>query len=270
MGRLLDLLFPVGDPQRKRRTSELIELGLRALRDARDARAVTTGGATLVPSRLELRLAQIRFDELTEIGATRDVEYYFNDELMKDLKARRMRTFGDQPVYITVGIDRALQANELQAVVLSPAQAEPERMPAGTSEVFDRTTVMGHDGVPLAPAAPRPVLRCRLVVRSANGVREVPLEGTHWILGRRGASGRPAPQGYTKVDLDLPPTVSREQARVDLVGGDRLRIERIGKAPMHLGAEAIGEGENRLALLGAAFTIEDCELMIVADAAQRG
>lgn len=263
MRRLIDTLFPAGDPQRKKKTSELVALGLRALRDARDARAVATGNATLVPSRLELRMSQGRYDELMEIGATRDVEYYFNDEMMKDLAGGRMRTFGEHPVFVTIAADASLQPNEIYAAVLSPAREEDRPAVGSGAEPYDRTGVLGDEEELPAPPPPRRTGYRLLLRGSANA--SVRLEGGRWILGRRGASGRLLPHGYVKVDLDLAPHVSREQARVDLIGGDRLRIERVGKAPMRLASgETIAEGESRLVPIGTPFYIDDCELLVTA------
>jgi hypothetical protein len=258
----LDTILPKGDARKP--TSELIERGLEALRAARDERGLTVGPSTLVPSRLELRLPLMRYDELAEMGAVRDVEYYFNDEMMKDLAVGKLRTFGDHPVFVTIAADSSLQPNEIYAAVLSPeggAYAEP----AVAQSLHDRTGVLGGEGGVSAAASPQEPLRARLrlIVRGAGGGSERTLDGTRWIIGRQGSSGRQLPEGYRKVDLDLPATVSREQARVDLIGGDRLRIERIGKAPMTVhGGERIGEGENRLVPVGAPFTIEDREIVI--------
>jgi hypothetical protein len=264
---LLDTLFPVGEAKKK--TSEMIERGLEALRAVRDARGFVTGNTRLVPSRLELRLAQARYDELAEMGAVRDIEYYFNDELMKDMTAAKMKTFGDHPVYVTIAADTALQTNEIYAAVLTPENDDAMPAPAGhTSEVFDRTSVLGEESIAAAGPhhdAPAAAPTLRLVVSEAGRVREVPLEGRRWIIGRRGTSGRDLAEGYRKVDVDLPTTVSREQVRLDLIGGDRLRIERIGKAPVLLhGGEELRAGENRLLPLGGTFVIDTVTLSVVA------
>jgi hypothetical protein len=265
---ILDTLFPAGDGKKK--TSEMIERGLEALRAARDARAFVTGKTTLVPSRLELKLPQARYDELAEMGAVRDIEYYFNDELLKDLTAGKMKTFGDNPVYITIGVDTSLQPNEIYAAVLTPENDDAVPVvPGRQAEVFDRTSVLGEEAI--APAAGQlhpqssaaPTLH--LVISEGGRIREMPLEGRRWIIGRRGTSGRELAEGYRKVDVDFPTTVSREQVRLDLIGGDRLRIERIGKAPVRLTTgEEIHPGENRLLPFGGQFLIEEMTLSIVA------
>ncbi len=258
---LLDTILPKGDARKT--TSELIERGLDALRSARDERGLAVGANTLVPSRLELRLPQMRYDELAEMGAVRDVEYYFNDQLMKDLGAEKLRTFGDHPVYITIAADSSLQPNEIYAAVLSPEGGVYEA-PRGAPAPYDRTSVLGEESVPVAPLRSEGQSRgaLRLIIRGAGGGERM-LEGTRWIIGRQGSSGRPLPEGYRKVDLDLPATVSREQVRIDMIGGDRMRIERIGKAPLRIsGGEELREGENRLLAVGAPFSIGDQELVI--------
>ncbi|MDB5033148.1 MAG: hypothetical protein JWQ98_389 [Chlorobi bacterium] len=255
---LLDTLFPRGDAKKK--TSEMIDRGLDALRAARDERALSAGAATLVPSRLELRLPQIRYDELAEMGAVRDIEYFFNDELMKDLSSDRLRTFGDHPVYITIAADTSLQPNEIYAAILRPDDGKEEEydIPAGRHAAPDRTSVLGE-----APPAAPSVGLLRIIVKGNGKVRERVLEGRRWIIGRQGSSGRTLPEGFIKVDLDLPPTVSREQARIDLIADDRMRVERIGKAPMLLGGgESLPEGESRLLPVGATFSIDDHQITI--------
>ncbi len=258
---LIDMLFPAGEARKK--TSELIELGLRALRDARDERAVIAGAETLVPSRFELRLSQGRYDELAEMGGVRDIAIYFNDELMKEMRGRRMRTFGDHPLYVTIAADPLLQPNEIYAAVLTPVQEhEPDLLPPDPA-YHDRTSVLGAE-MPAAPAAPAPRPQLRLVVRAGAPAADIGLEGTRWVIGRRGASGQPLREGYRKIDLDLPATVSREQVLLELIGGDRLRIERVGKAAVRLmGGDTLAEGESRLLPLGASFTIEQCEIAVV-------
>ncbi|MEP7217401.1 MAG: hypothetical protein ABI876_00710 [Bacteroidota bacterium] len=260
---LLDTLFPKGDAKKK--TSEMIDRGLDALRAARDERALSAGAATLVPSRLELRLPQIRYDELAEMGAVRDIEYFFNDELMKDLASDRLRTFGDHPVYITIAADTSLQPNEIYAAILRPDDGKEEQdFSAGRHAAPDRTSVLGEE--PPVSRNPPPASSAgllRIIVKGNGKVRERPLEGRRWIIGRQGSSGRTLPDGFLKVDLDLPPTVSREQARIDLIADDRMRVERIGKAPMLLGGgELLPEGESRLLPVGATFTIDDHQITI--------
>lgn len=269
---LLDLLFPAGEG--KKRTSELIQRGLEALRLMRDERGLETGGITRVPSRMELRLAQVRFDELAEMGAVRDIEIYFNDELMKDLKGRKMRTFGDHPIYVTIAADSTLQPNEIYVAVLPPEEEPVDRVPGavahrGSAEPYDRTSVLGEEqtSVPRHPGMPpphEPKTTYSLVIREEGRSHQIRLEGKRWIIGRHGSSGQGLPEGYRKIDLDLPATVSREQVRVDLIGGDRLRVERIGKAPVTLqNNEELDAGDNRLLPLGTPFYIEKCELKVV-------
>ena len=271
---ILDALFPSWDGRKK--TSEVIERGLEALRAARDARGVMTGKTLLVPSRLELRLPQARYDELAEMGAVRDIEYYFNDEMMRDLTGSRMKTFGDHPVYITIAADTSLQPNEIYATVLTPETEDAIPVAAGSAgEIFDRTSVLGeeaiapgsfqHQAAAVPASGPTPAPMLRLVINEGGSSREMMMEGRRWIIGRRGTSGQALADGYRKIDLDLPTTVSREQVRLDLIGGDRLRIERIGKAPVRLsGGEDLQPGENRLLPLGAQFFIEEIVFAVIA------
>lgn len=256
-------MFPSGDGPKK--TSELIERGLEALRVARDERALCVGAVTLLPSRLDLRLPQARYDELAEVGAVRDVEYFLNDEMMRDLAGAGVRTFGDHPVYITLSADSSLQPNEIYAAVLSPGTGEQEpAMAPGGRISRDRTTVLGEGGF----SEPTPVREqgrsgYRLTFRQDGRGQELHLDGRRWIIGRRGSSGRPLPDGFQKVDLDFPPTVSREQVRIEMIADDRMQIERIGKAQVLLhGMEELQEGAMRLIPLGARFQIGDCELII--------
>lgn len=260
---IFDVIFPSGETKKK--TSELIERGLEALRGARDERALSVGAATLVPSRLELRLPQIRYDELAEVGAVRDVEHFLNDELLRDLAAHSLRTFGDRPVYITITSDTSLQPNEMYAVVLSPESGLPEPGNAAQSAPpYDRTSVLGEEGIPQpVAAAPDMPQGYRLVVRAEGKLRELHLSGSRWIIGRRGSSGRPLPEGYSKVDLDLPPTVSREQIRIEMIAADRMVIQKIGQAPVLIhGSEELREGEQRLVSIGSIFHIGECELRL--------
>src|SRR5687768_3074375 len=114
--RWLDKFFPSDDGGH--RTNALVEQGLHALRLARDERAFTMGDVTRVPSRMELRISPERFDELKAMDAARDLEFFFNDELMRDLQAEGMRTFGDHAIHITVAADPDLGPDELYAEVL--------------------------------------------------------------------------------------------------------------------------------------------------------
>ena len=77
---LLDKIFPTDDGRQK--TNELVERGLQALRSARDEQSFTMGDVTRVPSRLELRLPQERFDALKAMEAARDLQFFFTDELI--------------------------------------------------------------------------------------------------------------------------------------------------------------------------------------------
>lgn len=260
--RMLDLLFPVGE--RREGTSELIERALEALRGARDERAIVTGKQRLVPSRIELRLAPERYNELAEVAGVRDVAFHLNDEMMKDLRADGLRTFGDHPVHITIAPDSSLGPNELYAVVLVPEGTDD--LPVGGASVPDRTMMLGDEpvasmasGAPSA-AAPR---RLRLVVRQGGAaIGTVTLDGRRWIIGRRGSSGSPLAAGYTKIDLDLPPTVSREQLKIDMIDAERLRVQSVGQGRVSIAGEKLSHDEQRLVAVGMAIQVEEFEIVI--------
>lgn len=257
--RFFDLLFPSGEPAVER--SQLIERGLEALRRARDTRAIVMGTSKRVPGRLELRMPQALFDELALVGGVRDVEFFLNDELMKDLRVDGMKTFGDVPVHVTVAVDASLAPNEILACVISA----DEDAHSAIDSMEERTMVLGVDD-----AAPRPVVdhiapRHRLVIRQRGRlVADILLEGRHWIVGRRGTGGRPVPDGCRKIDVDFEPTVSREQLRLDMIDVDRFRIQRIGQGSVMFGeGDTLANEENRLVAVGLPFMIENYEVAIV-------
>lgn len=261
----LEMFFPSGD--KRNSTSALVEHGLAALRQARDERSFTMGEVRRVPSRLELRVPRERFDELREMDALRDLSYYFNDELMKDLASEEMRTFGDHSVRVTIAADDTLQPDEIYGLVLAPEVAGGGSHAASAPVAQrDSTRVLGEGEEPRTMALEQEIERepsFHLVVIGGGDLRqERRLEGSRWIIGRRGGSGRPVAEGYRKVDLDLRETISREQVRVE-VQGDRLVIQRIGKAPVALSAsDQLAEGEQKGVPLGDPFYIEDFELTI--------
>lgn len=271
--RWLDKFFPADDGGQ--RTNVLVEQGLQALRLARDERAFTMGDVTRVPSRLELRISPERHEELKAMDAGRDLEFFFNDELMRDLAAEGMRTFGDHAVHVTVAADPDLGADEIYAEVLAPDAGTPKSAPrggnvprsAGPPPGEDATRVMGAPdqgpstvAIPSAAAPALPALRVR--VKGPGGIDlNEPLEGRHWIIGRRGTSGKPIPAGYRKLDLDVRETVSREQVKLDIMD-DRLQIERLGKGIVRVGDDELREGERRIIPLGAPFRIDEYEVAI--------
>lgn len=272
LGTWLEKLFPSGD-ERRTSTSALVERGLEALRQARDERAFSMGDMMRVPSRLELRIPRERFDELREMDALRDLEFYFNDELMKDLSAGDMRTFGDHAVRVSIASDETLQADEIYGMVLAPevgagrggARASAPSAAPGAGRP-DSTRVLGEGEAPSTIAfdqeAPAMAVH-HLVVTGPDQMRDQRrLEGTRWLIGRKGSTGRPVPEGYRKIDLDLRENISREQARVE-VDGDRLIVQRIGKAGVTIsGKDVLGEGEERVIPLGDPFYIDDYEITI--------
>jgi hypothetical protein len=270
--RWLDKFFPSDDGGQ--RTNALVEQGLQALRLARDERAFTMGDVTRVPSRLELRISPERFDELKAMDAGRDLEFFFNDELMRDLAAENMRTFGDHAVHVTVAPDPDLGPDEIYAEVLAPEAGAPSRPAAsGTSgrvappHSDDATRVMGAPdqgpatvAIPSASAQPQTVYLLRAKGPAGYTANES-LEGRNWILGRRGSSGKPIPVGYRKLDLEVPETISREAVKIELME-DRMQIERIGKGIVSVGNDELREGERRMLPLGVGFRIGEYEVMI--------
>ena len=270
--RWLDRFFPSDDGGH--RTNALVEQGLQALRIARDERAFTMGDVTRVPSRLELRISPERFDELKSMDAARDLEFFFNDELMRDLAAEGMRTFGDHAVHVTVAADPDLGPDELYAEVLAPDAGAPSRASSGarvggpgSRPPDDATRVMGgSDEGPstIAISSPEPASQeaYQFHMKGPDGVNvDERLDGSRWIIGRRGSSGRPIPVGYRKLDLDVRETVSREQVKIDFME-DRMQIERIGKGFMAVGNDELREGERRIIPLGVSFMIGEFEVMI--------
>ena len=268
---LIDRIFPTEEG--RRRTNELVERGLEALRIARDERAFTMGNVTRVPSRLELRISQERFDDMKGMDAVRDLEYFFNDELMRDLTAENMRTFGDHAIHVTTAVDSDLGADEIYATVLAPEGGKVDR-PAGSPsaarpDLPDSTRVLGDDDAPATVAldsmqSERPAeWSARLVIIAPGGARvEERMGSRQWIIGRRGASGRPIPAGYRKLDLEMRETVSREQLRVEL-GEGTFVVTRIGRTPVTIGnKEPLAEGETRTISYGTPLYIDEYELII--------
>lgn len=258
--RLVDLLFPKGEPAAEK--SELIERGLEALRRARDERGIVMGKVRLVPARLELRVPSGIFDEIAQVGGQRDVEFFLNDELMKDLKVEGMKTFGDAPVHVSIAVDSSLSPNEISASVLS---IEPEHEMGSVRAENDRTMVLGADDAGFRPSTLPRAPEYRLVVRrEGRVVADAGLDGRHWIVGRRGSSGRTSPDGCRKIDLELDTTVSREQLRLDMIDADRFRIQRLGQGSVTMGeGDQLAPGENRLIAVGISFVVEQYEMMIV-------
>jgi len=265
--RLIDLLFPSGETTRER--NELLDRGLEALRRVRDERRLAMGRSILVPARLELLLPQGLFDQLTVVGGVKDVEFYLNDEIMKDLRAGGLRTFGDAPVHVSVNVESSLAANEILARVIAPEnQGESER----SGEQYDRTMVLGAGDVVRTSHDPPPAPMYRLMVRlHGKPVADVALVGRHWIVGRRGSTGRPLPEGCRKLDIAFEATVSREQLRLDLIDGDRLRLQQLGQGRVAVsGGALLVPEENRLIAVGLPFTVEDYELTVVRSEGQWG
>ncbi len=244
MSGLLEKLFPKDEVRKP--SSKLVERGLEALRLVRDEHAMMMGTVRRVPSHFELRLSPGKHEELVRMDALRDLEFHFKDELMKDLATEGSRTFGDHTIHVRIAPDPALGEKELYGMVLNPERRPSTTAPArenrgsGTPSDADATrvleeeisepvedsgetaTVIVGESEPVGP-------RYRLNLRFPDGTerREEP-EGDRWIIGRRGHSGTPVPEGYRKVELDLPTTVSREQIRVE-IEPDSLLVTNIGK-----------------------------------------
>jgi hypothetical protein len=270
LSRWLDRIFPADDGGQ--RTNALVEQGLEALRIARDERAFTMGDVTRVPSRLELRISPERFDELKAMDARRDLEFFFNDELMRDLAAEGMRTFGDHAVHVTVAADPDLGPDEIYAEVLAPEAGAPRPEITGGRQNArppeDSTRVLGDpDEGPATVAIPAspptvPDVSYTVRVKGPGGFNSVEkLEGAHWVIGRRGSSGKQLPAGYRKLDLDVRETVSREQIKVDMMD-DRMQVERIGKGVVRIGEHELREGERRMLPLGASIRIDEYDIVI--------
>jgi hypothetical protein len=196
---------------------------------------------------------------------------------MKDLAAENMRTFGDHAVHVTIAVDTSLQPDEIYASVLTPENEAGKRggvrvatpsagRPVARVAAEDSTRVLGDESTStraLDAATRSYASGYHVVITSPDGFSlDERIDGSNWIIGRRGSSGKSMPSGYSKFDLDVRETVSREQVKVDLFD-DRMRIERIGKAPVGLSKrDQLAEGENRVLSLGVPFYIEDYQVVI--------
>lgn len=245
MKSILDRLFPKEDTGHS--SSRLVARGLEALRLVRDSRAVSMGNLRRTPSHFELRIASGLYDELAGIDAVNDLAFHLKDELMKDLAGEKGRTFGDHTIHVQIAQDSGLAENEIYAIVRNPdrgaGSAErsanasgtpPKSRPAPDDEA---TRVLGRQSVEeqedeegrtvvLAEELPRIVGAIR--INRPDGTREsVDITSDRVVIGRAGESPKGLPEGFQKVDLDLPRTVSREQIAVTL-DPDGWRVERIG------------------------------------------
>ena len=276
MRGLIDRLFPKDVEQKP--SSRLVERGLEALRLARDEHAVTMGSTRRVPSHFELRFSPNRREKIAGMGALSDMEFFFKDELMKDLAAESMRTFGDHTLHVRVADDPGLSDNELYAIVLNPERRSRPTdhtggLPISKPDLHDDATLVleaqstDHETdesatLVLDDGEDRfscPILRIRF---PNNPFMERELHGDHWIIGRRGSSGTPLPDGFQKLDLDLPTTASREQIRLEIDSSSVL-ITRIGKgAIIFPDSKDLNPNESRRVELGASFFVEGVELCI--------
>lgn len=247
MKSILDRLFPKEDTGHS--SSRLVARGLEALRLARDSRAVSMGNMRRTPSHFELRIASGLYEELAGIDAINDLAFHLKDELMKDLAGEKGRTFGDHTIHVQIAQDSGLAENEIYAIVRNPergagsaarAADSPGTPPTGRGRPApddEATRVLGRqapaeqedeDGrtVVLGEEPPRTVGVIR--INRPDGTREsAEITSEKIVIGRAGESAKGLPEGFRKVDLDLPRTVSREQIAVTL-DADGWRVERIG------------------------------------------
>lgn len=275
MRDILNKLFPRDEEEK--RSSKFVERGLEALRLVRDENTVAMGTVRRVPSHFELRVSLQHYDTLQGMDALRDMAFFFKDELMKDLNAEKMRTFGDHTVRVGIAADAALGPNELYAVVLNPERvAEPVRRTAqrAAPAAPDATRVLGTEPEPdesptVAFAADAPKQEeekkwgWNLSLRFPDGaVHQERLDGERWVIGRRGGTGALA-SGFRKLDLDLPATVSREQLSIEL-DHDTVLLKRIGKAAVGFkDGTTLAAGESRRLELGTPFYVEAVEVVII-------
>lgn len=249
MKSLLEKLFPKDEPAGS--SNRLVQRGLEALRLVRDSRAVSMGNVRRTPSHYELRIASGLYDELSDIDALNDLAFHLKDELMKDLASEKGQTFGDHTIHVRIAQDSSLAENEIYAVVRNPERgakqdgsaagqksADPvrsdrPRRPAPDEEAtrvlgLGATTDDGDEDRTMVLGTQTPPQLGTLRVNRPDGSREgLPLSSERFVVGRAGESGRGIPEGFDKIALDLPKTVSREQIAVTL-DADGWLVERIG------------------------------------------
>lgn len=278
MLELINRLFPKDEEER--RSSKFVERGLEALRLVRDGHAVAMGKIWRTPSSFELRVSTGQYESLAGMDALQDMSFFFKDELMKDLAGKGMRTFGDHTIRVRIASDPVLGSNELYAVVLNPEASSPVAdsghsrnysQPSGpdATQVLDQepepvveqpdATMVLPDEEPVLPVQP---VVWSLLIRFPDGrTHNEPLNSDKWVLGRRGKTGE-ARQGYHKLDLDVPLTVSREQLLLEL-DGDTFLLRRIGKADVVLrNGDLLGEDESRRLDPDESFFMEDIEFRL--------
>ncbi len=269
MKSLLDRLFPRETGPRG--SSLLVSRGLDALRMVRDGRAVMMGDVRRTPSHLELRISTPLHDELTGIDALNDLAFHLKDELMKDLAVEKGRTFGDHTIHVTIAPDSSLGENELYAMVRNPERRGTEKKGTGsavqqkgntpvspsTSDSDDEATRVlrpepdiemdgefDDERTMVLDMTDRPV--ATLTVNRPDGSRDrVPCTSRQIVIGRTAAGERPLPEGFSKLDLDLPPTVSREQIAIT-IDEEGWHVERLGSGSVALiDGTTIEKGEGR-------------------------
>ena len=279
MLELINRLFPKDEGER--RSSKFVERGLEALRLVRDNHAVAMGQIWRTPSSFELRVSAGHYESLAGMDALHDMSFFFKDELMKDLADKGMRTFGDHTIRVKIAADPVLGSNELYAVVLNPESPSVRAGEAGrgnTSQTppgpdatrvledepeqpvsnADATMVLPEDEPAVSPVP----VGWTLMMRFPDGrTHSEHLDSEKWVLGRRGSTGE-VRQGYQKLELDVPLTVSREQLLLEL-DGDTFLLRRIGKADVGLeSGDLLGENESRRLGMDEPFFLEDIECRI--------
>jgi hypothetical protein len=247
MKSILDRLFPKEDTGYS--SSRLVARGLEALRLARDSRAVSMGNLRRTPSHFELRIASGLYEELAGIDAINDLAFHLKDEMMKDLAGEKGRTFGDHTIHVQIAQDSGLAENEIYAIIRNPERGGSTAVRSSTTSAVSRnrrvptapddesTRVLGQqreaqpedeDGrtVVLGEEPPHTVAVIR--INRPDGTRDsVDVMSEKIVIGRAGLSGKGLPEGFQKIDIDLPRTVSREQIAITL-DDDGWRVERIG------------------------------------------
>ena len=276
MRGIIDKLFPKDLEQKP--SSKLVERGLEALRLVRDEHAVMMGTARRVPSHFELRLSPHRHEGVAGMDALRDMEFFFKDELMKDLTAENMRTFGDHTIHVRIADDPGLNDNELYAIVLNPDRrsrsaehkahgvANQSHVPDDSTQVLAALPAEQEPDESVTVVLDKiedPMPSYNFQVRPPDSsFATTELRGEHWVIGRRGSSGNPLPEGFQKLDLDLPTTVSREQVHVEIDSSSVL-VTSVGKGRVTFADDhALNQNESRRIEFGASFFVEGIEMRV--------
>lgn len=265
---VFETLFPSSDGTIER--SQLVQQSLRSLRMVRDQQTLVMGSTKRIPSRYELRLSPEQFDQLQAMHALRDLEIFLADQLMKDSASGGMRTFGDHLLRVAIACDDTLTSGELYTATLPPEirppAASPLASPAAHPAHDDSTRVLGapDSAIPPAPFPQALPAVWRAIVEGDGGaIANVELTQGTWIIGRYGNSGTPLPEQCRKIDLDVRPTVSRQQLRVEVLE-DSIVVEQIGKGRMWLAEnDHFRPGFPRTLLPGSLIHVEEYTIRFV-------